>query len=88
MKLDIERRYTKNYSRIIEKFKYVVVQYNFTQEEIPFDFELNKVTFEDQYPIPGIQINDNQNFAIEIFSNKDDNYDLKKLIEEIKNKIK
>lgn len=69
VKLDIERRYTKNYSRIIEKFKYVVVQYNFTLEEIPFDFELNKVTFEDQYPIPGSQIKDNQNFAIKLFSN-------------------
>lgn len=88
VKLDIERRYTKNYSRIIEIFKYVVVQYNFTIDEIPFDFELNKVTFEDQYPIPGNQIGSNQNFAIEMFSSKDNNYDLKNLIEEIKNKIK
>jgi hypothetical protein len=88
VKLDIERRYTKNYSRIIEKFKYVVVQYNFTHDEIPFDFELNKVTFEDQYPIPGNQITKDKNFAIEIFFNKDNNYDLKNLIDEIKNKIK
>ena len=39
VKLDIERRYTKNYSRIIEKFKIVTVKYNFTKDEIPLDFD-------------------------------------------------
>lgn len=88
VKLDIERRYTKNYSRVIKKFKIVTIQYNFTRNEIPFDFELNKVIFEDQYPIPGNEKKQNKNFEQDLFKERDKSYDLNTLINNLKNKVK
>jgi hypothetical protein len=88
VKLDIERRYTKNYSRVIKKFKVVTIQYNFTKNEVPFDFELDKVVFEDQYPIPGNEDKKIKNFEHNLFVERDKSYDLKELMKSLKNKVK
>lgn len=87
VKLDIERRYTKNYSRIIKKFKFVSVRYNFSKKEIPFELNLKNILFEDKYPIPGEEFEKTEPYAENLFKSKDDNYKLSNLIESITLKI-
>jgi hypothetical protein len=86
VKLDIERRYTKYYSDVLKQFKYVSVQYNFSIDEIPIQIELNRITFEDRYPIPGEGESETKDEAEKIFIKMDEAYDLTKLIESINSK--
>lgn len=86
VKLDIERRYTKYYSDVLKQFKYVSVQYNFSIDEIPIQIELNGITFEDRYPIPGEGISETKDEAEKYFVKMDNAYDLTKLIETINTK--
>lgn len=87
VKLDVERRYTKNYSLVLRQFKYVTVQYNFSLNEIPIDLELNGVTFEDQYPIPGENSSYSADSYANLFIEKDKEFDLTRLIANINSKI-
>ncbi|WP_298527531.1 hypothetical protein [uncultured Christiangramia sp.] len=88
VKLDIERRYTKNYSDVLKAFKFVSVSYNFSKNEIPFEVNLKNILFEDQYPIPGEAFKKGKVYAEELITSKDKDYILSNLMESIKNKIK
>lgn len=88
VKLDIERRYTKYYSEVLQQFKFVTVQYNFSIDEIPIQIELNGITFEDRYPIPGEGIEENEIEAEKLFILKNEDYNLDKLIANINNQNK
>ena len=87
VKLDIERRYTKNYSRILKTFNYVSVSYNFSKCEIPFEIPLKNILFEDKYPIPGEVFKKSEPYAEELIVSKDSAYELSSLIETISQKI-
>jgi hypothetical protein len=54
IKLDQERRYTKNYSATLQVFKYVTVLYNFEKNYTPLVLDIQPIRFEDQYPVPGV----------------------------------
>ncbi|HET6244824.1 MAG: hypothetical protein H0V01_10715 [Bacteroidetes bacterium] len=88
VKLDTERRYNKYYSTVLKQFKFVSVQYNFSIDEIPIEIDLNKITFEDRYPIPGEKEEESIQGAEKYFINMDNNYELSKIIENINSKIK
>ena len=89
IKLDVERRYAKYYSAILQKFKYVTVQYNFVfDEKSPIEIGLNKIIFEDRYPIPGGQEDESKEKAENYFRKMDSDYDLAKIIQNINTKIK
>lgn len=79
-KLDIERRYTKNYSDVIKAFKSVSVVYNFTKNHLPIGLNLDQIIFEDKYPIPGENFVDNEIEIEQLFINKNENYSLEKII--------
>ncbi|WP_426065270.1 HD domain-containing protein [Flavobacterium sp. DSP2-3-1] len=82
-KLDEERRYTKYYSEILKVFKTVSVVYNFTKNHIPIDIELKQIIFEDKYPIPGeLKVVDGVELET-IFTKKDENYNIEKIINSI-----
>ncbi|WP_178988497.1 hypothetical protein [Winogradskyella schleiferi] len=83
VKLDIERRYTKYYSDVLKQFKYVSVQYNFYIDEIPIQVELNGITFEDRYPIPGEGNAETKEEAEKHFVNMDKSYEISTLIKSI-----
>ena len=87
VKLDVERRYTKNYSRIIRKFKYVSVRYNFSIEDIPIEMDLQSILFEDQYPIPGEVFQENEAYGINTVIKKNSSYSIENLIKEIESKL-
>ncbi len=84
VKLDIERRYTKYYSNVLKRFKYVSVQYNFTKDEMPIQIDLSHINFEDRYPIPGETSTEKiKKEAEEYFISKDKDYEISTLIENI-----
>lgn len=87
VKLDIERRYTKNYSRILKRFKYVSVRYNFSKSEIPFEVDLDSILFEDKYPVPGDVFKKSEPYAENLIVGKDEKYKLSNLIQAISQKI-
>ena len=87
VKLDIERRYTKNYSRIIKRFKYVSVSYNFSVDDIPIEMDLQNILFEDLYPIPGEVFKLNEQFGVNTVVAKNPSYSLDNLLKEIELKI-
>ncbi|PKG43638.1 HD domain-containing protein [Psychroflexus sp. MES1-P1E] len=86
-KLDIERRYTKHYSEIVKKFKSVSVAYFFSVDEIPIDLNLKSIVFEDKYPMPDLEFNDDATVALYNSIKEDCNdYDTDNLINLIKSK--
>lgn len=87
VKLDIERRYTKYYSEILKSFKYVAVHYNFSKGEIPIEVDLEQIIFEDRYPVPGEDYFSKKESAEELFVEKNSNYEIIKLIENLNSAI-
>lgn len=87
VKLDVERRYTKNFSRIIKRFSYVSVRYNFSIEDIPMEMDLSNILFEDQYPIPGEVFKPNEPYGVDIIVKKNSDYAIENLLKEIESKI-
>lgn len=83
VKLDIERRYTKYYSELLKPFQNVTVQYNFSINEIPIELDLGGITFEDQYPIPGINFIASEEKAEELVVEKNGNFNFDCLVEKI-----
>lgn len=87
VKLDVERRYTKNYSRIIKRFKYVSVRYNFFIEDIPIEMDLKNIVFEDQYPIPGEVFKETEPYGVNTVIGKNSDYEIENLFKQIESKI-
>ncbi|AYN00100.1 hypothetical protein [Chryseobacterium sp. 3008163] len=82
-KLNEERIYTKYHSELLKVFKSVSVVYNFTKDNLPLDFELNQIIFEDTYPVPG-EKKIVEEFDLQgLFTAKDMNYDIDKIIESL-----
>lgn len=79
-KLDEERRYVKNYSDILKAFKFVSVVYNFTRNGIPIDLDLERIIFEDRYPVPGETSVDIGHSAESWIVTNDKNYDIDLLV--------
>jgi hypothetical protein len=85
-KLDVERRYTKNYSDILKVFKSVSVVYNFTKNDLPIDLNLEQIIFEDKYPIPGEDFVTSGSEIEEVFIRKHGSYKLDIIIDSLKSK--
>lgn len=88
VKLDTERRYTKYYSNVLKKFNFVTVHYNFSLNEIPIEFDLGKITFEDQYPVPGNSFIHSERDAKKLILNKNGNFSFENIFEKINAFIK
>lgn len=87
VKLDEERRYTKYYSDVLKKFKYVTVLYQFDINNLPIQLDLEPIRFDDLYPIPGIGFVSNKDDAEKIILKKSDSFKIDTMIELLKSRI-
>jgi hypothetical protein len=84
IKLDQERRYTKYYSNAIKPFKYVTLLYKFEKNFTPLELDIEPITFEDKYPIPGIDFIKDPNCIDEEMLKNNTNFNIQKILKILK----